>query len=79
MVVDDHIGRSRWKIDTAFPILAREHACVQALQVDRKRSDCSKAPRNPQKVDMCVLASSSCGDFAETQERKVDLWPVLPI
>ena len=23
MVVDDHIGRSRWKMDAAFPILAR--------------------------------------------------------
>ena len=23
MVVDDYIGRSRWKMDAAFPILAR--------------------------------------------------------
>ena len=37
----------------------------------RERSDCSKAPRNPQKVDMCVLASFSCRVYAETQGRKV--------
>ena len=38
----------------------------------RKRSDCSKAPRNPQKVDLCVLqlASSSCRVYMEAQERK---------
>ena len=34
-------------------------------------SDCSKAPRNPQKVDLCVLASFSCRVCAETQGRKV--------
>ena len=35
--------------------------------VDRKYGDCSKALRNPQKVDLCVLASFSCGVYAETQ------------
>ena len=34
-------------------------------------SDCSKAPRNPQKIDLCVLASFSCRVYAETQGRKV--------
>ena len=33
----------------------------------RKRSDCLKAARNPQKVDLCVLASISCRVYAETQ------------
>ena len=46
-------------------------AGVQARRVDRKRSDCSKAPRYPQKVDLCVLASFSCRVYAETQGRKV--------
>ena len=31
----------------------------------------SKALRNPQKVDLCVLASFSCRVYAETQGRKV--------
>ena len=44
---------------------------VQTVPVDRKHSDCSKAPRNPQKVDLCVLASFSCSVYAETQGRKV--------
>ena len=30
----------------------------------------SNAPRNPQQFDLCVLAYSSCRDYAETQERK---------
>ena len=47
-----------------------EYARVQARQVGRKRSDCSKAPRNPHKVDPCVFASSSCRDYVEAQERK---------
>ena len=37
----------------------------------RKCSDCSKALRNPQKLDLCVLASFSCCVNAETQGRKV--------
>ena len=37
----------------------------------RKRSVCSKVPRNPQKVDLCVLASFSCRVYAETQGRKI--------
>ena len=37
----------------------------------RTRSDCSKTLRNPQKVDLCVLASFSCHVYAETQGRKV--------
>ena len=41
----------------------REYAGVQTFPVDRKHGDCSKALRNPQKVDLCVLA--------ETQGRKV--------
>ena len=36
----------------------------------RKRSDCSEALRNPQQVDLCVLASFSCV-YAETQGRKM--------
>ena len=31
-----------------------EYAGIQVCQVDRKRSDCSKAPRNPQKGDLCA-------------------------
>ena len=41
------------------------------LPVDRKHGDCLKAPRNPQKVDLCVLASFSCRVYAEMQGRKV--------
>ena len=33
----------------------------------RKRS---KAPRNPQNVELFVLASCSCRDYAKAQERK---------
>ena len=40
------------------------NAGVQTFPVDRKHSDCSKAPRNPQKVDLCVLASFSCRVYA---------------
>ena len=40
-----------------------EYACAQALRVYRKRSDWSKALRNPQKVDMCVPASTSCREI----------------
>ena len=42
-----------------------------ALRVDRKNRDCSNAPRNPQQVDLCVLASSSCCDYAEMQGRNL--------
>ena len=50
----------------------REYTGVQTCRVDRKRSDCSKAPLNPQKVDLCLLASFSCREYAaEAQERKV--------
>ena len=49
----------------------RENAGVQTFSVDRKHSDCSKALRNPQKVDLCVLASFSCRVYAEKQGRKV--------
>ena len=52
------------------------YACVQALRVDRKRCDCSKALRNPLKVDLCVcLRLPVVAIYAETQEHKVDLWP----
>ena len=44
--------------------------CIQERRVPRKHSDCSNAPRNPQQFDLCVLASSSCRDYAGTQERK---------
>ena len=37
----------------------------------RIHSDCSKALRNLQQVDLCVLASFSCRVYAETQGRKV--------
>ena len=37
----------------------------------RKRSDCSNAPRNPQQVDLCVLASFSCRVYVETYGRNV--------
>ena len=40
-------------------------------EVIRKHSDCSRAPNNPQKVDLCVLASFSCRVYAVTQGRKV--------
>ena len=33
----------------------------------RNCGDCSKVPRNPQKVDLCVLASFSCRGNAGTQ------------
>ena len=46
--------------------------CVQERRVARKHSDCSNAPRNPQQFDLCVLASSSCRDYA-----RIDLWPAL--
>ena len=36
-----------------------------------QHSDCSKALRNPQQVDLCVLASFSCRVYADTQGRKV--------
>ena len=52
-------------------LYGREYAGVQTFPVDRKHSNCSKAPRNPQKVDLCVLASFSCRVYAETQGRKV--------
>ena len=48
-----------------------EYAGIQTFPVDRKHSDCSKALRNPQKVDLCVLASFSCRVYAETHGRKV--------
>ena len=48
----------------------REYAGVQAFRVARKRGYSSNAPRNPQQFDLCVLAYSSCRDYAETQERK---------
>ena len=51
-----------------------EYAYAQALRVDRKRTDCSIAQRNPQKGDVCVLASSSCRKLrgnARTQGRPV--------
>ena len=52
--------------------------CVQEHRVARKHSDCSNAPRNPPQFDMCVLASSSCRDYAGTQERKRrPRWPAL--
>ena len=44
---------------------------AKTFPVDRKHGDCSKALRNPQKVDLCVLASFSCRVYAETQGRKV--------
>ena len=56
----------------------REYAGVQTFPVDRNRCDCSKARRNPQKVDLCMLASFSCRVYAETQGRSFDLWPPLP-
>ena len=56
-------------------LLCIEYACVQVLQVDSKRSDCSKAPRNPQKGDLCVLRLPVAATCSETQERNVDLWP----
>ena len=41
-------------------------------------SDCSKAPRNPQKVDLCVLAS-----FMQLprkrRDARFDLWPALHV
>ena len=49
----------------------REYDCVQTFPVDLKHSDCSKALRNPQNIDLCVLASFSCRVYAETQGRKV--------
>ena len=48
-----------------------KYAGVQAFPVDRKHSNCSKAQRNPQKLNLCVLAFSSCREYAETQECKV--------
>ena len=36
-----------------------EYGCVQTCRVLRKRSDCWKALCNPQKVDLCVHASST--------------------
>ena len=50
-----------------------EYACVQALRVDRKRGDCSKAPRNPQKVNLCVPASSSCREMIGSAGRQGQL------
>ena len=44
---------------------------MQTFPVDRKHSDCSKALRNPQKVDLCVLVSFSCRVYAETLRPKV--------
>ena len=38
-----------------------------ASKLTRKRSNCSKAPRNPHKVDLCGLAYFSCRVYAETQ------------
>ena len=32
----------------------RDYACVQVLRVNRKRGDCSNAPRNPWQVDLCA-------------------------
>ena len=49
----------------------REYAGIQTFPVDRKHGDCSKALRNPQTVDLCVLASFSFRVYAETQGRKV--------
>ena len=42
----------------------------KTFPVDRKHSDCSKALRNPQNIDLCVLASFSCRVYAETQGRQ---------
>ena len=44
---------------------------VNTLASKRCHSDCSKVLRNPQKVDLCVLASFSCRVYAETQGRKL--------
>ena len=49
----------------------------KSSELMRKRSVCSKAPRNPQKVDLCVLASFSCSVYDETQLTRFDLWPAL--
>ena len=59
------------KVDLWPALRGREYAGVQTFPVDRKHSDFSKAPRNSQKVDLCVLASFSCRVYAETQGRKV--------
>ena len=42
-------------------------AGVQTFPVDLKHGDCSKALRNPQKVNLCVLASFSLRGNAGTQ------------
>ena len=34
-------------------------------------SDCPKAPHNLQKVDLCVIASSSCREYVEVKGREV--------
>ena len=40
-----------------------EYAYVQARRVDRRCASCSKAQRNPQKSNLCVLESSSCREL----------------
>ena len=77
MVVDDRIGRSRngkliqlfrsWRVNT---LASKRSKLIENGAIVRKR-------RGIHKKTTCVLVSSSCGDFAETQERKVDLWPAL--
>ena len=57
------------------PVGLREYAGVQPLRVDRKRGDCSKAPRNLQKSTYVCLRLPVAARNAETQEHNVDLWP----
>ncbi len=40
-------------------------------QLIKELSECSKVPRNPQKVDLCVHASFSCRVYAERKVRHV--------
>ena len=52
-------------------VAGKRSVAVQTFPVDLKHSDCSNTPRNPQTIDLCVLASFSCRVYAETQGRKV--------
>ena len=48
-----------------------EYTGIQVFRVDRKRSDCSKVPRNPQKSTCVCLHRLIAANYAGTQGRPV--------
>ena len=58
-------GARKRKRSNVRSTCGRLYMDVNAPASKRKHNDCSKAPRNPHKVNLCVLASFSCRVYAE--------------